>query len=93
MKPSARAKIEELTTQGIKVYFASKRVNCGNARCKSCPHGPYWYAYWFEPSYEVKGRQKVRCFYIGKRIDPEYILPMMLPTDSLGQQIKQSASA
>lgn len=23
-------------------------VRCGKRRCKTCPHGPYWYGYWKE---------------------------------------------
>jgi hypothetical protein len=25
--------------------YRCEYVRCGNARCKSCPHGPYWYRY------------------------------------------------
>lgn len=25
--------------------YRSEYVKCGNKRCKSCPHGPYWYRY------------------------------------------------
>lgn len=28
--------------------FQSEWVKCGNPRCRSCPHGPYWYEYWRE---------------------------------------------
>lgn len=33
-------------------------VKCGK-KCRSCPHGPYWYAYWKEEG-------KLRKRYIGK---------------------------
>jgi hypothetical protein len=23
-----------------------QHIRCGNRRCKTCPHGPYWYAEW-----------------------------------------------
>lgn len=25
--------------------YRSQYVKCGNKRCKSCPHGPYWYRF------------------------------------------------
>jgi hypothetical protein len=37
-------------------------VRCGKASCRSCPHGPYWYAYWTE-----NGRRRSR--YVGKLDD------------------------
>ena len=29
------------------VTYRSQRVRCGKG-CASCPHGPYWYAFWKE---------------------------------------------
>lgn len=37
-------------------------VRCGKASCRRCPHGPYWYAYWWED-----GRRRSR--YLGKLED------------------------
>ncbi len=37
-------------------------VRCGKATCTRCPHGPYWYAYWWED-----GRRRSR--YVGKLED------------------------
>lgn len=37
-------------------------VKCGKANCTTCPHGPYWYAYWRE-----EGRRRSR--YIGKLLE------------------------
>jgi len=34
-------------------------IRCGKRNCRSCPHGPYWYAFWSE-----KG--KTRSRYVGK---------------------------
>lgn len=42
--------------------FRCEYVCCGNQRCKSCPHGPYWYEYWRE-------KDRVRKRYHGKK-DP-----------------------
>lgn len=39
-------------------------VRCGKRYCASCPHGPYWYAYWMED-----GRRRSR--YIGKLLDED----------------------
>ena len=39
--------------------FECRMVPCGNKRCKSCPHGPYWY--------QIVWRNKRRCsIYRGK---------------------------
>jgi hypothetical protein len=39
-------------------------VRCGKDSCRTCPHGPYWYAHWRED-----GRRRSR--YIGKLLDEE----------------------
>jgi hypothetical protein len=39
--------------------FRFEWVKCGKPTCKSCPHGPYWYAYWREG-------KRVRKRYVGK---------------------------
>ena len=39
--------------------YQLEMVRCGKSRCRSCPHGPYWYQYWKEG-----GRTKSK--YIGK---------------------------
>lgn len=45
-----------------KVTLRKQEVRCGKASCTTCPHGPYWYAYWTE-----EGRRRSR--YIGKLDD------------------------
>lgn len=43
--------------------FRQEYVKCGKSHCRSCPHGPYWYAY-----RKVGG--KLRKRYVGKeRLD------------------------
>lgn len=42
------------------VTYRQERTRCGRD-CASCPHGPYWYAYWREG-----GRQ--RSLYIGSEL-------------------------
>lgn len=42
-----------------KECFRCEWIKCGKAACRSCPHGPYWYAYWSEG-----GKTKKR--YVGK---------------------------
>ena len=44
-----------------KVSFRQEMVRCGKEGCTTCPHGPYWYAYWRE-----SGRMRSR--YIGKNL-------------------------
>lgn len=41
------------------VSYRLETVRCGKPGCTSCPHGPYWYAY-----YREEGKLKSR--YIGK---------------------------
>lgn len=62
----ARAKLE---SAGVMVGPAEptirlreRSVRCGKQECRSCPHGPYWYAFWTE-----NGRRRSR--YIGRLLD------------------------
>ncbi|MFN2594263.1 MAG: hypothetical protein ABR579_05180 [Actinomycetota bacterium] len=41
------------------VTYRLQSVRCGKPGCNSCPHGPYWYAY-----YREGGR--LRSHYLGK---------------------------
>jgi hypothetical protein len=47
-----------------KVKLRKHLVRCGKPSCKSCPHGPYWYAYWWE-----NGRRRSR--YVGRLLDED----------------------
>lgn len=44
------------------VRLRERSVRCGKAECRSCPHGPYWYAFWTE-----NGRRRSK--YIGRLLD------------------------
>ncbi|MGF1666190.1 MAG: hypothetical protein ACFCVC_07930 [Acidimicrobiia bacterium] len=63
----ARARLE---TTGVplsaqpNVRLRQRAVKCGKSGCVSCPHGPYWYAYWSEG-----GRRRSR--YIGRLLDED----------------------
>ncbi len=46
------------------VRLRRQMVRCGKATCTTCPHGPYWYAYWRED-----GKRKSR--YIGRLLEEE----------------------
>ena len=41
------------------VSYRLESVKCGKEGCKSCPHGPYWYAYFREG-------KRLRSRYIGR---------------------------
>ena len=41
------------------VTYRLETVRCGKPGCASCPHGPYWYAYYRDGG-------KLRSRYIGK---------------------------
>jgi hypothetical protein len=59
----ARARLEAhgVDFAGISPTVRLRRqwVRCGKETCGTCPHGPYWYAYWRED-----GRRRSR--YVGK---------------------------
>lgn len=41
------------------VSYRLETVRCGKPGCKTCPHGPYWYAYY-------RDGDKLKSRYIGK---------------------------
>lgn len=54
-----------------RVTYRQQHVRCGKEGCRSCPHGPYWYAYWKE-----EGRTRKQ--YIGRHLPgqpPEPVVP------------------
>jgi hypothetical protein len=66
---------EEIPPRIGKVTYRQEHVRCGKDRCRSCPHGPYWYAYWKED-----GRTRSR--YIGRHLPgepPEPVVPDLRP--------------
>lgn len=48
-------------TRGRSVVLQLEKVRCGRSICRSCPHGPYWYAYWSEGG-------RTRSAYVGKDV-------------------------
>ena len=59
-KKKGREKQLILESKSIEaVTYQLKKIYCKNPRCKSCPHGPYWYAYYREGN-------RVISKYIGK---------------------------
>ncbi|MFP4149914.1 MAG: hypothetical protein ACLFUG_01880 [Nitriliruptoraceae bacterium] len=50
--------------------YRQEEVRCGKPGCRSCPHGPYWYAYWKED-----GRTRKR--YIGRTLPGEALEPVV----------------
>ena len=53
-----------------KVTYRQEHVKCGKDRCTTCPHGPYWYAYWKEGG-------KTRSRYIGRHLPGEPAEPVV----------------
>ncbi len=47
------------------VTYRLESVKCGKPDCKSCPHGPYWYAYYREG-------KRLKSRYIGREL-PESV--------------------
>jgi hypothetical protein len=64
----ARAQLEREGVIGsedaAKVRLRKQMIKCGKQSCTTCPHGPYWYAYWWE-----KGRRRSR--YVGRLLHEE----------------------
>lgn len=62
----AKARLEvrgmDLEDQGPEIRLRKQMVRCGKDTCTTCPHGPYWYAYWTEDG-------KRRSKYLGKMED------------------------
>ncbi|MDP9495608.1 MAG: hypothetical protein M3P87_10255 [Actinomycetota bacterium] len=44
------------------VRLRKQAVRCGKIGCTTCPHGPYWYAYWTEDG-------KRRSRYVGRLLE------------------------
>jgi len=83
-----RKKIVIQRKQIENVTFQLEGVRCGKPTCKRCPHGPYWYAYFWCPKL-----QRTRTKYIGKR--PPWEQPKAKPktrkrgkTSEGGQRVK-----
>lgn len=58
--------------------YRQEHVRCGKESCRSCPHGPYWYAYWKED-----GRTRKR--YVGRHLpgEPlEAVVPDLVEVDA-----------
>jgi hypothetical protein len=51
---------------GHSIQLRRRLVRCGKASCTTCPHGPYWYAFWRED-----GRRRSR--YVGRLEDVESV--------------------
>jgi hypothetical protein len=65
----AKARLEshgiEFGEAAPRVRLRRQMVRCGKESCTRCPHGPYWYAYWWEGG-------KRRSRYVGK-LDEEKV--------------------
>ena len=51
----------DLDETGPPVTYRLESVRCGKPGCTTCPHGPYWYAYFREGG-------KLKSRYIGKEL-------------------------
>lgn len=59
----------EQVPEPARVTYRQEYVRCGKERCRACPHGPYWYAYW-------KERGRTRSRYIGRHLPGEPPVPV-----------------
>ena len=55
---------DEVADPTRNVTYRLEMVRCGKAGCASCPHGPYWYAYFREDG-------RLRSRYIGRELPEE----------------------
>ena len=53
-----------------RITYRQEHVRCGKAGCRTCPHWPYWYAYWKEGG-------KTRSRYIGRQLPGEPETPVV----------------
>ena len=53
-----------------RVSYRQEHVRCGKDGCRSCPHGPYWYAYW-------KEQGRTRKQYIGRHLPGQPLEPVV----------------
>ncbi len=51
----------ETGTEESRITYRLEEVRCGKPNCSSCPHGPYWYAYFREGG-------RLRSRYIGRSL-------------------------
>ncbi len=49
---------------GGKVTYRLESVSCGKPGCRTCPHGPYWYAYYREG-------KRLKSRYVGRELPPD----------------------
>jgi hypothetical protein len=61
---------EEQDTAPARVSYRQEHVRCGKDGCRSCPHGPYWYAYW-------KEQGRTRKQYIGRHLPGQPLEPVV----------------
>ncbi|MBW3577519.1 MAG: hypothetical protein KY462_07230 [Actinobacteria bacterium] len=61
---------ETASAPTAKVTYRQEHVRCGKDRCRSCPHGPYWYAYWREDG-------RTRSQYIGRHLPGQPPTPVV----------------
>lgn len=65
-----KRKIQQ-TMRTRSVTYRLEWVYCGKRGCNTCPHGPYWYAYFYQrpsPRQKLEGKRgKAICKYIGRR--------------------------
>lgn len=57
--------------------YRQEAVRCGKLSCSTCPHGPYWYAYWKED-----GRTRKR--YVGRHLPGETLEPVVPDASAAG---------
>lgn len=65
---------DEVSDPTANVTYRLETVRCGKAGCASCPHGPYWYAYFREGG-------RLRSRYIGREL-PEEVKAILAGKDS-----------
>jgi hypothetical protein len=68
----ADGRLGPVTADGgeLTVTMREEHVRCGRDTCTTCPHGPYWYAY-----YRENGRTRKR--YIGRHLAGQPLEPVV----------------
>lgn len=71
--------VDEVAFEGDgpdRVTYRLETVRCGKEGCKSCPHGPYWYAYYREGN-------RLKSRYIGRDLSGETLEAEEQASDSV----------
>lgn len=78
LPPLPQSKVQIQTIRDGGVVLRLVKVRCGKINCTKCPHGPYWYAYYWRSG-------KWREIYIGRNLVKGMIAKHMASNERLAR--------